>query len=81
MSLLSITIGAGSGFAEQTKPMKEHPREVIERLVESSVSDSDYRNIERDKAQTSHQKLETDRALEQSSKALEESTRQRAKER
>jgi hypothetical protein len=80
VSVLSMMSVAGSVSGEETEAMTAQPRKVIEKYVEDPASQRDYRDVTHPKAQTPSQQLQTDRAMEQSSKALEELRKHKEKE-
>jgi hypothetical protein len=80
VSALSITIAAGIVSAEEADVTAEQNRNVVERRVQSPTSDTDSRNGDAYEVQMPRLLLQTDPAMEQSSRALEQSTREKAKE-
>jgi len=76
VSVLSITAVAGIVAAEEPDAMKRHNDKVSEeRRLDVPAPQTEYRNIAEYKAQTPPQRLQTDRAMEQASRALDEMTR------
>ena len=78
VSALSITIAAGVVSAEEADVTTDQNRNVVERRTPSS--DTDSRNGEAYELQMPRLLLQTDQAMEQSSRVLEQSTREKAKE-
>jgi hypothetical protein len=76
LTMMSI---AGSVSGEETEALKAQNRKVIERYVEEPGSQRDDRDVTHHKAQTPPQQLQTDRSMEQSSRALEELSKQKEK--
>ncbi len=77
--MLSMMSVAGSASGEETEAMKTQNRKVIERYVEEPASQRDDRDVTHHKDQTPPQQLQTDRPMEQSSRALEELRKQKEK--
>jgi hypothetical protein len=80
VSALSITIAAGIVSAEEANVTTEQSRNVGERRLQTPTSDTDSRNEEAYELQMPRLLLQTDQAMEQSSRVLEQSTREKAKE-
>ena len=79
VSVLTMMSVAGSASGEETEALKAQNRKVIERYVEEPASQRDDRDVTHHKAQTPPQQLQTDRPMEQSSRALEELRKQKEK--
>jgi uncharacterized caspase-like protein len=74
LAALSITGVAGIISADEADTTREQNRRVVERHVQTRTSETDDRRVEEHKVQTPWLHLQTDRAMEQSSKVLEQVT-------
>jgi hypothetical protein len=80
VSALSITIAAGIVSADEADVATEQNRSVVQRPPQTPTSDTDSRNEESYELQMPRVLLQTDQAMEQSSRVLEQLTRDNAKE-
>ena len=82
VSALSITIAAGIVSADEADVTTEQNRSVVQRPrpPQTPTSDTDSRNEEAYELQMPRVLLKTDQAMEESSRVLEQLTRDKAKE-
>ena len=80
LSALSITIAAGIVLADEADVTTEQNRSVVQRPPQTPTSDTDSRNEEAYELQMPRVLLKTDEAMEESSRVLEQLTKDKAKE-
>jgi hypothetical protein len=80
VSALSITITAGIVSADEADVTTEQNRSAVQRPPQTPTSDTDSHNEEAYELQMPRVLLKTDQAMEQSSRVLEQLTRDNAKE-
>jgi hypothetical protein len=80
LAVSGLTITAGIVSADEANVTTEQNRSVVQTPPQTPTSDTDSRNAEAYELQMPRLLLQTDRAMEQSSRVLEQLTTEKAKE-
>jgi hypothetical protein len=80
LAVSGLTIAAGIVSADEADVATEQNRSVVQRPPQTPTSDTDSRNGEAYELQMPRLPLQTDQAMEQSSRVLEQLSREKAKE-
>jgi hypothetical protein len=80
LAVSALTITAGIVSADAADVTTEQNRSVVQRPPQTPSSDTDSRNGEAYELQMPRLLLQTDQAMEQSSRVLEQLTKEKAKE-
>lgn len=80
LAVSALTITAGIVSADEANITTEQDRSVVQRPPQTPTSDTDSRNGEAYELQMPRLLLQTDQAMEQSSRVLEQLTTEKTKE-